>query len=103
MSTHLTSLVYSRQLNGVVRKSVMVALADQASDGGDGIAINLHDFAAQLCTTPRTVRRVLRTFERDHLIRLDGTPSSTLKCAIQIAALTSLPLVKAHERRANPL
>lgn len=94
-------LVLERQIgNGdrtsaTVRKAVLVAMADRASDDGAGIWASQSTLAATAECSERVLRNVLVEFEREGLISRDeGGSHRTVHWRIIVTALDALPVTR---------
>lgn len=102
MSNHVASEVLKRQLNTLTRKAVMHLLADKASDNGSGIWASKQTMADELCTSKQTILSTIRGLVADGLLKEVGhrrcANGYLVEYCIDVAALKSLPLVKAHQK-----
>jgi len=103
MSNHLISLVYTRQLGSIVRKSVLVLMADKASDNGDGIYASKQTMADELCCSRQTVITTIKSLEDDGIVFQKAlrrfSNGYTVEYCIDITRVSQLPLVACHHRR----
>lgn len=107
MSNHLISEAYKRRIDGLAKKSVMVLLADKASDDGTGIWASKQTMADELGTTKQTIITTIKGLIADGLVCEIGQRRNvngyTVEYAINVLALKSLPLVSAHADRSSTL
>lgn len=105
MSNHLISEAYKRRIDGLARKSVMVLLADKASDDGTGIWASKQTMADELGTSKQTIIATIKALIADGLVCEIGQRRNvngyTVEYAINVAALKALPLVSAHADRSS--
>ena len=107
MSNHLISMAYKRDLRTAMRKSVMVLLADKASDDGAGIYASKTTMADELCCSKQTVIDTIRGFIDEGLLVEIGHRRNvngyTVEYGIVVDALKRVPLVKCHADRSEKL
>lgn len=105
MSNHLISMTYKRDLGTGTRKSLMVLLADKASDDGQGIYASKQTIACELNVTKKTVITNIDQLVVDGLLVVVGerpcNGGYTVEYAINVAALEDVPLVACHARHEN--
>lgn len=98
VSNHLTSLVYKLDVGSLLRKSVLVLLADKASDDGSGIWASKQTMADELCCSKQAVRNTLQQFMDEGLLVETGRKQHqngyTVTYGLILAKLESLPRVK---------
>lgn len=98
MSNHLTSLAYKVEVGSLLRKAVLVMLADKASDDGSGIWASKQTMADELCCSKQAVIKTLHAFVAEGLLAEVGQRKSrnghTIVYAINAAAMDALPKVK---------
>jgi hypothetical protein len=103
MSNHLISMAYKRDLRTAMRKSVMVLLADKASDDGSGIYASKQTMADELCCSKQTVIDTVKAFLGEGLLIEIGQRRNangfTVEYGINVAALEAIPLVGCHAAR----
>lgn len=73
MSNDCTSLVQKRVLGSATRKTVMMYLADRASDDGSGIWTSKTHIAADTELGKRSVQNAIKEFEQEGLLEKTGT------------------------------
>ena len=97
MSNKLITESYSRDLGTGVRKSIMLLMADKASDDGRGIYASKQTMAEELCWSKRVVQQTIAGLVTDGLLIISGSHpcrfGSTVEYAIDVDRLQSLPLV----------
>lgn len=97
MSNHLTSLAYKADVGSLLRKAVLVLLADKASDDGAGIWASKQTMADELCCSKQAVLNALHQFEAEKLIRQTGQRDHqngyTVEYQLNVPALEALPKV----------
>lgn len=107
VSNHLISEAYKRRIDGLAKKSVMVLLADKASDDGTGIWASKQTMADELGTTKQTIIATIKTLIAEGLVCEIGQRRNangyTVEYAINVLALKALPLVGAHCDRSSRL
>lgn len=91
-----------------MRKSVMVLLADKASDDGGGIWASKQTMADELCCSKQTVIDTIKSFIEEGLVKEIGQRRNangyTVEYGINIAALEAVPLVNCHaQHQSNKL
>lgn len=100
MSVHLTSQVYRRQVGNMARTAVMILFADKASDDGSGIWASKQRMADELGASKQTIIATVKSLIADGLVKEVGHRKSpngyTVEYAINVKALSALPLVKSH-------
>lgn len=105
MSNHLISEAYKRRIEGLAKKSVMVLLADKASDDGTGIWASKQTMADELGTSKQTIIATIKALIAEDLVCEIGQRRNvngyTVEYAINVRALKALPLVKAHCDRSS--
>jgi biotin operon repressor len=98
LSNHLITASYKANLGTPMRKSVMVLLADKASDDGSGIWASKQTMADELCCSKQAVITTIKTFLDEGLLVETGqrrSPNGYTNCyAINVQKLQSLSLVK---------
>lgn len=98
MSNHLITAAYKADLATPMRKSVMVLLADKASDDGSGIWASKQTMADELCCSKQAVITTIKAFLAEGLLAVEGqrkSPTGYTNCyAINVEKLKSLALVK---------
>jgi len=98
MSNHLISLAYKVQVGSLLRKSVLVLLADKASDDGSGIWASKQTIADELCCSKQAVIKTMQEFQDEGLLvemgRKKHRNGYTITYALKIASLEALPRVK---------
>lgn len=98
MSNHLTSLAYKVQIGSLLRKSVLVLLADKASDDGSGIYASKQTMADELCCSKQAVIKTIREFVNEGILEVSGkremTNGHTVEYRLAIRKLTALDRVK---------
>lgn len=98
MSNHLTSLAYKVNVGSLLRKSVLVLLADKASDDGSGIWASKQTMADELCCSKQAVIKSMNEFQAEGLLRETGTRKNpngyTVTYTLNVAAIEALPKVK---------
>lgn len=103
MSNHLISESYKRDIGGGLRKSLMAYLADKASDDGRGIYASKTTMADELGWAKNTIRANISALVDDGLLIIVGERACvnghTVEYAINVDALTALPLVGAWQRK----
>lgn len=103
MSNHIISMAYKRDLRTPMRKSVMVLLADKASDDGSGIYASKQTMADELCCSKQTVIDTIKGFLMEGLVSEVGRRGNqrgyTVEYGINLGALEALPLVACHAAR----
>lgn len=103
MSNHIISMAYKRDLRTAMRKSVMVLLADKASDDGSGVYASKQTMADELCCSKQTVIDTIKGFLEEGLIselgRRGNLRGYTVEYGINLDALEALPLVACHAAR----
>lgn len=97
MSNHLISLAYKADVGSLLRKSVLVLLADKASDDGSGVWASKQTMADELCCSKQSIINTMRQFVAERLIRETGKRDHqngyTVEYQIEVAALETLPKV----------
>ncbi len=103
MSNHIISLAYKRDLKTSMRKSVMVLLADKASDDGSGIYASKQTMADELCCSKQTVIDTIKGFIAEGLVVEIGHRRNdngyTVEYGINVEVLEAVPLVNCHANR----
>lgn len=103
MSNHIISMAYKRDLRTAMRKSVMILLADKASDDGSGIYASKQTMADELCCSKQTVIDTIKGFVTEGLLEETGQRRNvngfTVEYGIVVAALEAVPLVGCHAAR----
>jgi hypothetical protein len=98
VSNHLTSLAYKADAKSLLRKSVLVMLADKASDDGSGIWASKQTMADELCCSKQAILNTLQAFISEGLLTETGRRKNrngfTITYALNIEALEALPRVK---------
>jgi len=98
VSNHLITAAYKADLATPMRKSVMVLLADKASDDGSGIWASKQTMADELCCSKQAVITTIKAFLAEGLLVVEGqrkSPTGYTNCyAINVEKLKSLTLVK---------
>lgn len=98
MSNHLTSLAYKADVGSLLRKSVLVMLADKASDDGSGIWASKQTMADELCCSKQAILNTLRQFVDEGLLDETGRRKNrngfTITYTLNVEALEGLPRVK---------
>jgi biotin operon repressor len=98
LSNHLTSLVYKLDVGSLLRKSVLVLLADKASDDGSGIWASKQTMADELCCSKQAVWNTLQQFMEEGLLVETGRKQHqngyTVTYTLLVAKLESLNRVK---------
>lgn len=98
MSNHLTSLAYKADVGSLLRKSVLIMLADKASDDGSGIWASKQTMADELCCSKQGILNTLHAFITEGLLAETGKRKNrngfTITYALDIEALEALPKVK---------
>lgn len=96
-------MAYKRDLKTPMRKSVMVLLADKASDDGTGIYASKQTMADELCCSKQAVLDAIKGFIAEELLIEIGQRRNangfTIEYGINIAALEAVPLVSCHANR----
>jgi biotin operon repressor len=91
VSNHLTSLAYKLDVGSLLRKSVLVLLADKASDDGSGIWASKQTMADELCCSKQAVRNTLQSFLEEGLLVETGRQKCqngfTITYALKLAAM----------------
>lgn len=107
MSNHIISVAYKRDLRTPMRKSVMVLLADKASDDGSGIWASKQTMADELCCSKQSVISTIQDFISEGLLLELGRRKSpngfTVEYGIVVDVLTDLPLVACHAHQSRRL
>ncbi|AYJ87649.1 hypothetical protein D3Y57_19130 [Sphingomonas paeninsulae] len=105
MSNHIISMAYKRDLRTAMRKSVMVLLADKASDDGSGIWASKKTMADELCCSKQTVIDTVQQFiDEGLLVKLGERRNAngyTVEYGIDMAALAATPMVKCHQDKGS--
>lgn len=103
MSIHVTTAILKRDLQTVVRKAVMMLLADKASDDGSGIWASKARMADELCMSRRHLQRTIKDFVDEGLVGHIGqrkcAKGFTHEYAIKLDAIEALPLVEYHAEK----
>jgi biotin operon repressor len=98
VSNHLTSLVYKLDVGSLLRKSVLVLLADKASDDGSGIWASKQTMADELCCSKQAVWNTLQQFMEEGLLVETGRKQHqngyTVTYSLLVAKVDALPRVK---------
>jgi len=98
VSNHLTSLAYKVEVGSLLRKSVLVLLADKASDDGSGIWASKQTMADELCCSKRAIINTLRQFQAEGLLKETGKRDNangyTVTYTLNVNALQKLHRVK---------
>jgi biotin operon repressor len=98
VSNHLTSLAYKLEAGSLLRKSVLILLADKASDDGSGIWASKQTMADELCCSKQAVWKTLQEFMSEGLLTETGRKQHqngyTITYALKLAALEAMPRVK---------
>ena len=98
MCIHLTSLVYRRQIGSAVRKSVLLYMADKASEDGTGIWASKTRIAKETEVSLATVKRCIREFLSEGILTAAGTKPSkhgdTIDYTLNIAVLEGLEIIR---------
>jgi len=97
VSNHLITSTFKANLKTNLRKSVMLLLADKASDDGTGIWASKQTMAAELCCSKQSVITTIKAFIDEGLLIVTGQRQSpngyTHVYAINITALLALEKV----------
>lgn len=103
MSNHLTSLAYKVEVGSLLRKSVLVLLADKASDDGSGIWASKQTMADELCCSKQSVINTFQQFVTEGLLSETGKRKNpngyTVTYSLDVAAIEKLPRVKRHQSK----
>lgn len=103
MSNHIISMAYKRDLKTAMRKSVMILLADKASDDGGGVYASKQTMADELCCSKQTVIETIKAFIAEGLVVEIGKRRNangfTVEYAININVLDAVPLVGCHANK----
>lgn len=103
MSNHIISMAYKRDLKTAMRKSVMILLADKASDDGGGVYASKQTMADELCCSKQTVIETIKAFIAEGLVVETGKRRNangfTVEYAININVLDAIPLVGCHANK----
>jgi hypothetical protein len=99
MSNHVSSLVRSRRLGvGLTGKSIILLMADFASDDGSGIWASKATMAKELETTERTIQRTIKTLIDAGFVSEIGTRKhrngETIEYKILLDTVAKQPLAK---------
>jgi hypothetical protein len=79
----------------IVRKAVLIAMADRASDDGSGIWASQATLAATAECSERALRNALADLEEEGLIaREDDASQRTVTWRINVTALDALPVTR---------
>lgn len=115
MSNHLISLAYKVDVaatpvtrrHGLLRKAVLVLLADKASDDGSGIYASKQTFADELCCSKQSVITTMQQFEEEGLlIKIGDRPCRTgytTEYRLNVHRLAQLPRVPRWSKRSTEL
>lgn len=94
MSNHLVSDAYKANAGSLLRKALLVLLADKASDDGSGIWASKNTMAKELCCSRRAVIKTLKEFAEEGLINEVGkrecAAGYTVEYRIDVAKLQAL-------------
>ena len=96
MSNHVISLVASRCLGlGFSAKSILLYMADKASDDGTGVWVSKGRIARELETTDRTVQRKIDELKESGMVRESGRRGHkngfTFDYSIDVNKVASMP------------
>lgn len=99
MSNHVISLVSSRNLGvGFPAKSILLYMADKASDDGSGVWVSKSRIARELETTDRTVQRKIDDLTKMGFLKMAGRRAHkngfTFDYTIDVSLVASMPSSK---------
>lgn len=105
MSTSVRALVERRRVGSSTKKTILLLMADKASDDGSGIWIGQGTIAARLELSKRAVQKNTQALVEDGLIYPVGkkrhTNGYTVNYSIDLVAVRALPDVKASTDESN--
>lgn len=98
MSNHLTSLAYKVDVETLLRKAVLVLLADKASDDGSGIWASKQTLADELnCSKQGVINTIQQFVNEGLLVEVEHRPHAngfTWIYSLDVAKMAALPRVR---------